>query len=1235
MASEYRHSENSEFGGDESLAATILDALLARQIESWQAGDLAPVEQLACAVDFRHLKHELVAELVLSEIVLRRAGGEKPTLGEYQSRFPGLSHHIDELFHASEQIEEKIETRSIPKNEFSTHFREVVQQGRTSVASSRAEHLPTIDINDNESGRNGDTRADRKGSPAASSQIFGNYELVEKLGEGGMGVVYKARQINAGNRLAALKLIRPDKLRHRGFGSNNVALARFQKEARATANLQSDYITTVYDVGEIEGQPFYSMQFVNGKSLAEHLKEGPLSNEDAAKYARQIAMALTAAHGAGVLHRDLKPHNVMIDDETDRALLTDFGLAKIVDEDSELTMMDHQDVFGTPAYMSPEQTRHSGKVDESTDIYALGATLYHLLTGRPPFQAARIKEVFRQVEEHDPTPPTQLNPDVWRDLETISLKCLEKTPDRRYRTAADVADRLERVLRGEPIPERPISRIQRVWRWCGRNPVVASLACGLLFVLVAGIVATSAFAVQSETNRGIAAGRASELKAANDDLKRQRGELQTAAVTLQRRSEELAESNTALREKTAQLEQEVIRANREERLARHRSYRIQIKAAYFEWQHGSVDLAWRHLESTPEDVRGWEFKYLKSLFTENQTTLHKRTIGGSNVDVAFSQDGNWFAGGVGRFIRVWKVGSTKYSTEIARKFPKGHDGVTFSPNSELIVSASGDEVTIWKRKTGEQVREFRAKTFVTDIAYSPNGRRILTSGVAGQISNGSLDQMENLSADPRVWDAQSGEELLHIRPKPPTAHHTTDACFNSTGTQVAFAFGSFGRSETNASNRVEVWDCESGKELFSIDEPARGVLFSPDDSRIVSWFSDDIKVWEASKGKAVMTLKGNGSAVTCVAFCPDGQHLVSGGDNGEISLWDIRSGSKLKVLKGHRDSVADIAVSTDGDLLLSGARNASLKLWSLRPYVNPQWKLPSFAAGSVALSGDGEMFATSDATSVVLWNIVQRQATNLDRIRFHRHGCNVAFSPDSKRVACSTYSKLKGGFGGPVLGVWDTSTGELVHSLAGHEMEISCVAFSPGGEKLVTGSEDRCLRVWDAKSGECLRTYSEHKNNINSVAIGPEGKRVASGSLDNTIRIWDIESGETLLVLKNVAPRLNSLDFNEDGTKVMSLLWDHTIGIWDAESGEEIMKFQGHTAPVEGVMFLDGWNRIISGSRDGTVRVWDVEFGEQVLVLNENEVPMTSLCVDKSGRRIVTAWADKSLDIINIDDVMK
>jgi serine/threonine protein kinase len=317
-------------------------------------------------------------------------------------------------------------------------------------------------------------------APALGTKVryFGDYQLLEEIARGGMGIVYKARQLSL-NRVVALQLVLS------GQFASEEEVERFRREAEAAANLDHPNIVAIHEVGQHEGQQYFSMAYVEGRSLAEIIRKSPLSPVQAARYVETVARAVEYAHQQGTLHRDLKPANILIDRDV-QPRIPDFGLARRVEADSELT--NSGQILGSPSYMPPEQaSAEHGTVGPSSDVYALGAVLYDRVIGRPPFQAETPPDTLPRVLGSEPASPRSLNPSVPRDLETICLKCLEKEPKNRYLTARELAEELRRLLNGEPIQARPITALGRTWRWRKRNPVVSSLAAALVVALVGGL----------------------------------------------------------------------------------------------------------------------------------------------------------------------------------------------------------------------------------------------------------------------------------------------------------------------------------------------------------------------------------------------------------------------------------------------------------------------------------------------------------------------------------------------------------------------------------------------------------------------------------------------------------------------------------------------------------------------------------------------------------------------------
>jgi serine/threonine protein kinase len=420
----------------------------------------------------------VLRELLALELEYRFASGKRPSVQEYQARFPEQAALVQFIFGRALSAAGRLAGPKEP------------------AAGAVETPGPTGPYRGSPPGDSPSTV--QENPPAVPENqppvVIGDYELREKIGEGGMGVVYRAHQRNA-DRTVAVKVIRPDRLERLTPEQRQEWLARFKTEAQTAACLEHNHIVTVYEVGEIEGQHFYSMRYVDGQSLADILKAGPIPNQRAAAYLKPVAEAVHYAHCSGILHRDLKPKNILVG-TNDQPYVADFGLAKWLEDAESLTQPGAW--LGSPPYLSPEQAQDAKNTTPTSDVYSLGATLYELLTGQPPFRAPTILETLHQVMHKAPVPPRQINPVVDRDLEIITLKCLQKIPAWRYPTAAALADDLRRYLNGEPIQARAVGPGERLWRWYHRNLAVANLAGAVAVLLTLVVVGLRAANLQSD-----------------------------------------------------------------------------------------------------------------------------------------------------------------------------------------------------------------------------------------------------------------------------------------------------------------------------------------------------------------------------------------------------------------------------------------------------------------------------------------------------------------------------------------------------------------------------------------------------------------------------------------------------------------------------------------------------------------------------------------------------------------
>jgi serine/threonine protein kinase len=568
-------------------------------------------------------------------------------------------------------------------------------------------------------------------------RYFGDYELVEEIGRGGMGVVYRARQVSL-NRTVAVKMILA------GHFASKESVQRFRAEASAAASLRHPNIVAIHEVGEHEGQQYFSMDYIEGKNLAVAISDLRIANYDfrrAAHWMKTVAEAIQFAHERGILHRDLKPSNVLLDAD-DAPHITDFGLAKRVERQRELRVesspsplgsttrhstLDPQltltgQVLGSPNYMPPEQASgRRGGVGPASDVYGLGAILYHLVSGRPPFGGATITETLRQVAEREPVAPRLLTPGLPPDLETICLKCLEKEPARRYPSAQELAEELGRFLRDEPIRARPVSRREKVWRWCRRKPALAgalAAASVLLFIVAIGSP-VAAFRINRERQR--AEGNASE-------------------------------SHTRL------VRQYVANGNR---LVQERDLL------------GALSWFAQALKEERDNPERAEIHRLRLALTMRQCPKLAQLYSheGSVNRAEFSPDGkSVLSASDDHTARIWDVISGE-----ARTPPLQHTGAVyhaaFSADGRWVVTASADYTAgVWDASTGKpRTPSLRHAASVNYAAFSPDGSRVLTVS-------------DDKTA--RLWDAATGQSIV-----PPLQHNgrVNHGSFSPDGRLVATA----------------------------------------------------------------------------------------------------------------------------------------------------------------------------------------------------------------------------------------------------------------------------------------------------------------------------------------------------------------------------------------------------------------------------------------------------------------
>lgn len=1085
-------------------------------------------------------RESLLRELVVIEIDYRHQIGESPSHDEYGARFPALS---------------------------SNWFRELLIQPATLPFEARR-----VAVSD------------------MSGRAFGDYELLTEIARGGMGIVYKARQVSL-NRIVALKMILA------GSHASDADVLRFRAEAEAAANLDDPGIVPIYEVGQHDGHYFFSMGYIEGQSLAARLVEGPLVPREAAEIVRDAARAVHYAHQAGVIHRDLKPANILID-RTNRPRVTDFGLAKRTANESSLTASGQ--VLGTPSYMPPEQA--CGKVDEAgpkADVYSLGAVLYATLTGRPPFQAATAAATLQQVLDQEPAALCAINKSVPRDLETIALKCLEKLPQRRYASAEELAEDLDRWLTGQTILARRSRAWERALKWARRRPAVAALSGGLATVTVVAFILVTWLWLSSQrvaTRRTLDTAR----------IWCEEGEVNRGLLLLDHTLGVVPFYGKDL--------DHAIRAN----IGTWQKQLVPLVSLLpnpgaVQYQVFSTDgrRLLRVYKNRNETTEIWDVEQGKPIRSLKHSAPIRRFA-------VFSPDGNRILiatedGDKGGFC-LWRVNEEHVPEPCITAGLV--TAAAFAPDGKTVVTGCDDHaLQAWDSFTGKELTDkSTAAGAVVAVAVSDDGQTVATGTDNGKV---------------QLWKADSllpaGFELEAPQLKSDTGKVRT----------VAFALGgkrllALIQDEQQGIGDVPVWDITNGcfvENLNNTPWEIKAVAISRDGRSVLTGAGDyTAQLWEIREQtltvKAVLQHEDD---VDAVAFSPDeeGKLVLTGSKDGTTRVWDATTGKPVCLPVAHPGPVQTVVFS-EGAMYSTISQDASVRMWKIPSAIDRGWSEDGKIM-SLAVSPDGKRVATG---------------TNNGNVHVHKtddgtpeweHKCH---DDEVWAIAFLTYDKLATGGRHGTIRVWDVGSNTPIHEFE-ETYRVRSLAGSPDGDTLLIGSGD-----WvDGQAG--LRRISNddaidlpllRNGVVDAVTYSPKDGvsrcAVASG---NAIQLWlnlpkpneddgkspsddAVVKGGFVELLPPHEVRVVALAFSPDGSRLASGSIDKTVRLWDGATGTPQGQALRHASAVWSVAFSFDGKFLVTGCSDGSVHVWDVATGVPVgPTWHHEEVAWTVRC-DSEGR---------------------
>lgn len=1114
------------------------------------------------------------------------------------------------------------------------------------------------------------------GRPAVpgTPQHIGRFEIRGRLGEGAFGMVYRAYDPQL-DREVALKVAKPEAL------GTERRVRRFLREAKAAANLRHPNIVAVFDSGQDGDHYFIASAFITGGSLAAELEKHPggLPPRRAAAVARALAEALAYAHKRGVVHRDVKPANVLLD-ETGEPLLADFGLAARPEPGEERLTQEAVRGMGTPAYMAPEQA--DGNASAASDQYSLGCTLYELLTGQTPFGGPPELQLFLHKRQQPPS-PRKANRALPRDLETVCLKCLEKGAAKRYADCHALADDLRRWQDGEVITARRVGFGERLVRWARREPRLAG-AIGAALGLLVAIAVVLALAGESQRRLNSALTRAvSDLDASNIQLTAETQAKDDANAQLRAETMSKDQANRALKRTLEQVRAEQAARERQYRMA---LYLVDFRRAQRLRDEGKLVESIQALHTCPPDLRGWEWHYQLRLSQEDapildqvnylvhdlafspdgsqlcvagreltvwdtrmRQTLRVLACPSETLGVAYSSDGGYFAAACAdKNVRVWdgRTGQLLLTLEGHTKPPTS---VAFHPMKDLLASAypgeygRGSEIVIWEPRTARKLRVLIGKSAANGLAFHPKEDLLSTGG-----------------RELTVWNPMTGEEVRQITCPIglPNAYFVNKVCVRTVGKSTANMLS------CDVRGNVLEFDMKSGRLLNVRALTGNGVTklaCPPDEEGIAAVLNWGKVVVQAGYRSEPQVAFDNGARTTdrevCALALSKGRKWLASADRqGIVRLQSLTGSFRMKAFANGtvrgvpdpRNNVHGVMFHPTEALLLSACRGGVARVCNL---TTGKETLTLPGAGRCAVwSPDGRRIAGGEGTQVRVWEAQNGQeiyGQNLGQqvscLTYNREGRWLAagtaqgeihlLDPARREVERRLNASSRGirrlafhpdgrrlavASDEGVLRLWDVETGKPVGTLGSAAEEHVSVAFHPAGSHVAAGSRRGALTVWELESGAKVFTRNAHAEIIFDVAYSPDGSRLATASKDRKVRLWDSVTGQDTITLPDATCDVNWIAFRPDGLALAGGTDHNGSIVWDAKEEERHRWVAHHQSDVNDIAFSLDSSRFASAGQDKKVKVWDTRTGRQILTFDKHTDTVLCLAFSPDGTHVAS-----------------